>query len=186
MIGFALTGSFCTIGRSLSTLKLLSEKRYEVLPIMSEAAYDTDTRFGASTEIRKKVCDICKKDIIHSIVDAEPIGPSIKLDALIICPCTGNTLAKIANGITDTPVCMAAKAHLRNDRPLIIALASNDALSANLKNIAILLSRKNIYFTPMIQDDPIAKPHSLVADFDLLFPTLESALNGKQYRKIFV
>ena len=186
MLGFALTGSFCTVGKSLSVLESLIGNGYEVLPIMSETVYNTDTRFGNCLEIRNKVSEICKKDIIHSIVDAEPIGPKVKLDALIICPCTGNTLAKIANGITDTPVCMAAKAHLRNDRPLIVALASNDALSANLKNIATLLSRKNIYFTPMIQDDPSGKPHSLVADFKLLLPTLDYALRGKQYQKIFV
>ena len=119
-------------------------------------------------------------------MDAEPLGPKLPMDALVICPCTGNTLAKMANGITDTAVTMAAKAHLRSDRPLIIALASNDALSANLKNIATLLSRKNVYFVPLVQDDPQNKPHSLVADFSLLLPTLRFAMEGKQYRKLFV
>ena len=129
---------------------------------------------------------MCGRGVVHSIVESEPLGPKIALEAMIISPCTGNTLAKLASGITDTAVCMAAKAHLRGNRPLIIALASNDALSANLKNIATLLSRKHVYFVPMRQDDPKNKPHSLIADFDLLLPTLESALGGVQYQKIFV
>ena len=123
---------------------------------------------------------------MHTITDAEPLGPKIALDALVICPCTGNTLAKMAQGITDTAVTMAAKAHLRGDRPLIIALASNDALSANLKNIATMLNRKHVYFVPMNQDDPQKKPHSLVADFSLLRPTFDAAMRGEQYQKIFI
>ena len=186
MIGYCITGSFCTIASSLKIMKKMIEKGIEVLPIMSENAYNTDTRFGDSFSIRNEITEMCGREIVHSIVGAEPLGPKIKLDALIIAPCTGNTLSKIANGITDTTVCMASKAHLRNNRPLIIALASNDGLSANLKNIATLLSRKNVYFTPMIQDDPISKPHSLVADFDLLEETLENALCGKQITKIFI
>ena len=185
MIGFALTGSFCTVARSIGILECLIENGYEVMPIMSETVYNTDTRFGNSKDIRKRIEDLCGKEIIHSIVEAEPLGPSIKLDAMLICPCTGNTLAKIANGITDTAVCMAAKAHLRNNNPLVITLATNDALSANLKNIGTLLARKNIYFTPLQQDDPNGKPHSLVADFSLTVSTLESALSGKQFQKIF-
>ena len=122
----------------------------------------------------------------HTVVDAEPLGPAIRLEALILAPCTGNTLAKIANGITDTAVCMAAKAHLRRDAPLIISLASNDALSANLRNIATLLSRKCVYFVPMLQDDPEKKPHSLVADVTLLQPTLAAALEGRQFRRLFL
>jgi dipicolinate synthase subunit B len=129
---------------------------------------------------------MCKKEPIHTVVDAEPLGPKITLDALVICPCTGNTLAKMAQGITDTAVTMAAKAHLRSDRPLVIALASNDALSANLGNIAKLLTRKNIYFVPMLQDDPNKKPHSLVADFSLIEKTLDYAMTGKQIRKLFL
>ena len=120
------------------------------------------------------------------MVDTEPLGPTVRLDALVISPCTGNTLAKLANGITDTAVCMAAKAHLRSDRPLILALASNDALSANLRNIGILLSRKHIYFVPMVQDDPEKKPHSLVADFSCLSRTMEAALQGRQERRLFL
>ena len=159
MIGFALTGSFCTISKALDIMKNLVSRGYEIVPIMSENAYDIDTRFGKAEDIRKKITDICGREIVHSIVESEPLGPKIKLDAMLICPCTGNTLAKLANGITDTSVTMAAKAHLRNDNPLLICLASNDALSANLKNIATLMSRKNVYFTPMNQDDQINKPH---------------------------
>ena len=185
-IGFAYTGSFCTISKSIDIMERLVNNGMEVLPIMSENAYNTNTRFGEASTIRNRISKICDKTIIHSIVDAEPLGPKIKLDALIISPCTGNTLSKIANGITDTPVCMAAKAHLRNNSPLIIALATNDALSANLRNIGTLLSRKNVYFTPMIQDDPINKPHSLVADFERIEDTLDKALIGQQVTRIFI
>ena len=167
-------------------MTILLEKGYDILPVMSENVYYTDTKFGRADDLRKKVRELCGREIISSIVDAEPIGPKELLDILVICPCTGNTLAKLAQGITDTAVTMAAKAHLRSDRPLVIALASNDALSANLKNIGTMLNRKNVYFVPMSQDDPIKKPHSLVAEFDLLLPTLEFARTGKQYRKIFV
>ena len=186
MVGFAYTGSFCTISKSMEIMQKLVSKGMEILPIMSENAFYTDSRFGDAFSIRNKISDICNKEIIHTIVGAEPLGPNIELEALIICPCTGNTLAKLANGITDTAVCMAAKAHLRNNGPLIIALASNDALSGNLMNIAALLSRKNIYFTPMVQDDPVNKPHSLVANFDLVELTLENALEGKALNKIFL
>lgn len=185
-VGYAYTGSFCTVSKSITVMKKLVEAGMNIIPIMSENVYNTNTRFGEAIIINKKVSEISGNEIIHTIVDAEPLGPQIKLDALIISPCTGNTLSKIANGITDTPVCMAAKAHLRNNNPLIIALATNDALSANLKNIGTLLSRKNVYFVPMIQDDPINKPHSLVADFDLIEKTLEYALKGKQITKIFI
>ena len=153
---------------------------------MSECAYSTDTRFWLASEFVERVEGLCGRAVIHSIADAEPLGPKRPLDALIICPCTGNTLAKLANGITDTPVCMAAKAHLRSDRPLLITLASNDALSANLRNIGTLLSRKSVYFTPMVQDDPTAKPHSLVADFGMVPEALEAAMEGKQLRPVFL
>jgi dipicolinate synthase subunit B len=186
MIGFAMTGSFCSIPTSLILLKKLAEKGCEIVPIMSDTLYKTDIRIGTAEDIRKSVKDLTDKEIIHTIVGAEPLGPKSKLDALVICPCTGNTLAKIANGITDTAVCMAAKAHLRNDKPLIIALASNDALSANLQNIAKLLSRKNVYFVPMTQDDPQKKPHSLVFDSSYLFETIEHAQKGIQVPKIFI
>ncbi|MBE6583674.1 MAG: dipicolinate synthase subunit B [Ruminococcaceae bacterium] len=186
MIGYALCGSFCTFEQSFKTLCKLKETYPDIVPIMSYNAYNTDTRFGKSRDWNDKIENLCGRKIINTIADAEPLGPKNPLDALIIAPCTGNTLAKIANGITDTPVCMAAKAHLRQDRPLIIALASNDAMSANLANLSKLLMRKSIYFVPMLQDEPIKKPHSLVCDFSLLPCALENALMGKQIRKLFL
>jgi len=184
MIGYAMCGSFCTVQKSLKQMQSLVLQGYEVLPIMSDILYNTDTRFGKCEEIRKQVADICGRDIIHTIPEAEPLGPTVKLDALIVAPCTGNTLAKLANGITDTAVCMAVKAHLRNDRPVVIALASNDALSTGLSNIALMMARKNIYFVPLAQDDPEGKPHSLVCDFERLNETLVHAMNGKRIDKI--
>lgn len=185
-IGFAMCGSYCTHEQALSQLDVLLKKGYEVQPIVSENVYMTDTRFGSAQTLRDTLYAKTGKPVVHTIVDAEPLGPRSPLDALILCPCTGNTLAKLADGITDTSVTMAAKAHLRGDRPLIVALASNDALSSNLKNIATLLSRKCVYFVPLKQDDPQNKPHSLVADFSLLFPTFEWAMQGRQYRKLFL
>lgn len=185
MIGYAFCGSFCTHKKSLETLEIVLSSGYDVQPIVSENVYSTDTRFGKAASLCDSLKRLCGRDIIHTIVQAEPLGPQIKLEAMIISPCTGNTLAKIANGITDTAVTMAAKAHLRSNRPLVIALASNDALSSNLKNIGALLSRKSVYFVPMEQDEPIEKPHSLIADFDLLPQTLESAIKGKQYQRVF-
>ena len=185
MIGYAFCGSFCTHQKSLEMLKEIINKGYDVQPIMSENVYSTDTRFGKATDLIEKVKEMCNREIIHTIVQAEPLGPKIKLDALIISPCTGNTLAKMANGITDTTVTMAAKAHLRSNRPLVLALASNDALSANLKNIGTLISRKSVYFVPMEQDEPIEKPHSLIADFSLLPQTLAHAMDGKQFQRVF-
>ncbi len=186
MIGFALCGSFCTLSRSVDILRQLRAAGYDILPIMSDITYTTDTRFGRAALFIEQVEAICERPIVHTISEAEPLGPRISLEALVICPCTGNTLAKLANGITDTPVCMAAKAHLRSDRPLLITLASNDALSANLRNIATLLARKHVYFTPLVQDDPAAKPHSLVADFDRVPAALEAALTGRQLRPMFL
>ncbi len=186
MLGFAMCGSFCTHAAALRELKGLLTAGYEIQPIMSETVFETDTRFGPAARLCEQIEEMCGRKIIHSVVEAEPLGPSIVLDALIVCPCTGNTLAKIANGITDTSVTMAVKAHLRSDRPLVLSLASNDALSANLCNIATLLSRKHVYFVPMNQDDPEKKPHSLVADFSLLTPTLNAAFAGRQFRKLFL
>lgn len=186
MIGFAMCGSYCTHAASLRELERLKDRGADILPIVSENVYRTDTRFGSARALRERLGAICGRECIHTVVDAEPLGPKMPLEALIICPCTGNTLAKMANGITDTAVTMAAKAHLRSDRPLIIALASNDAMSANLGNIAALLNRKCVYFVPMRQDDPTGKPHSLVADFSLLRATFDEAMNGKQYRKLFI
>ena len=186
MIGFAMCGSFCSFEKSVNTLEKLIEEGYDVLPIMSGISYSTDTRFGSCSLWRERVETLCGHSILHTIPDTEPLGPKIALDALVICPCTGNTLSKLALGMTDTSVCMAAKAHLRCDRPLLIALASNDAMSANLGNIATLLKRKNIYFVPMIQDDPVSKPHSLVADFSLVPSCLRDAIDGRQARPLFL
>lgn len=165
MIGFAMCGSYCTHKYAIEELKKLIDAGYEVVPIVSENVYSTDTRFGTAKDLQNKLFELTGMEVISTIVDAEPLGPKIKLDPLIICPCTGNTLAKMAQGITDTSVSMAAKAHLRSNRTLVIALASNDALSANLKNISTMLNRKNVFFVPMTQDDPDGKPHSLVASF---------------------
>ena len=186
MIGFAFCGSFCTLSHSLAAMRQLRADGYEILPIMSEKVYETDTRFWRAEEFRETVRSLCGKEIIHTIVDAEPLGPQINLDALIISPCTGNTLAKIAGGITDSSVTMAAKAHLRSDRTTLISLASNDAMSANLANIAQLLLRKNVFFVPMRQDDPKGKPHSLVADFTLLGESLACAQKNSQRLPLFL
>ncbi len=163
-LGYALCGSYCTHARSLAVLEELV-KTYEVVPIVSENVASTDTRFGKAADTVEILTQLCGRAPIATIRDAEPLGPKEPLDLLVIAPCTGNTLAKMAHGITDTAVTMAAKAHLRSDRPLLLALATNDALSANLENIARMRSRKNVYFVPMAMDDPAGKPHSLVADF---------------------
>ena len=186
MIGYAFCGSFCTLSHSLAAFRRLRADGVDLLPIFSERVYETDTRFWRAEEFRHAVESLAGKSAIHTIVEAEPLGPTTPLDALVIAPCTGNTLAKIAQGITDSAVTMAAKAHLRADRPLVIALASNDSLSANLSNISSLLLRKQVYFVPMRQDDPQKKPHSLVADFTLVADALTSALEGKQMRPLFL
>ncbi len=186
MIGYAICASYCTHKASLSALRELVSLGYDIQPIISENAYSLDTRFGTAEELREQVKKICGREIIHTITDAEPLGPKTPLDAMIIAPCTGNTLAKIANGITDTSVTMAAKAHLRRDKTLIIALASNDAMSQNLGNIAKLITRKSVYFVRMVQDDPIGKPHSLVARMQEIPEALSMALAKKQMRPLFL
>ncbi|MBR2354277.1 MAG: dipicolinate synthase subunit B [Clostridia bacterium] len=186
MIGFAMCGSFCTHAAALEQMRGLLSDGIELCPIFSENVYGTDTRFGRAEDLIREVRTLCGRQIIHTVTEAEPLGPTCPLEALVICPCTGNTLAKLAAGITDTAVTMATKAHLRSDRPLVIALASNDALSANLKNIGCLLNRKSVFFVPMKQDDPVKKPHSLVADFSLLRPALDAAVRGEQLGKIFL
>ena len=185
MIGYAMCGSFCTLSRSLDVMRSLVATGLEVLPIMSPIGDSTDSRFTVADTFREQVRAVCGRDIVHTVEGAEPLGPRTPLDALIIAPCTGNTMAKIANGITDTSVTMAAKAHLRCDRPLLIALASNDAMSQNLPNLARLLERKGVYFVPMRQDDPTGKPHSLVADFSRIPDALAAALEERQLRPLF-
>lgn len=185
MVGYAFCGSFCTLQKSLEALESLVRLGKDVLPIMSERTYETSTRFFEKEEFRRRVEQITGNRIIHTVKDAEPLGPKTPLEALIISPCTGNTLAKLATGITDTAVTMAAKAHLRCDRPLIIALASNDAMSQNLSNLARLLTRKSVYFVPLVQDAPKEKPHSLVADFSRLEEACLAAMRGEQLRPLF-
>lgn len=185
MIGYGICGSFCTHDRSLSILSHLTEK-YDVIPIVTPSVKHTDTRFGDAETFLKKVRHICGRDIVSSVKDAEPLGPAKPLECLVICPCTGNTLAKLACGITDTAVTMAAKAHLRSGGRLIIALATNDAMSSNLQNIAILLNKKNVFFVPMKQDDPKQKPYSLVADFSLVEKCIEYAADSLQMRPLFL
>jgi len=186
MIGYGFCGSFCTLSRGFFGMEQLIAAGHAVLPLMSEAVYTTDTRFGRAEDFREKVGRACGEEIVHTVVDAEPLGPARPLELLVLAPCTGNTLAKIAQGITDTAITMAAKAHLRRDRPLLVALASNDSLSANLSNVASLLLRKGVFFVPMAQDDPENKPHSLVADFSLIPDCVSAALAGKQIRPLFL
>ncbi|MBR3995553.1 MAG: dipicolinate synthase subunit B [Clostridia bacterium] len=185
MTGFAFCGSFCNHSAAFCVLEDFVKKGIDVLPVMSEKVYTTDTRFGKAKDFIAKVEDLCEKKVIYTIEDAEPIGPKIKLDALIICPCTGNTCAKMAHGICDTSVTMAAKAHLRNERPLVIAYASNDALSIGAPNIGTLLQRKNVYFVPLSMDDADKKPRSMVCDFTRVYETYTDAVSGKQTQKIF-
>jgi len=183
-IGFAVTGSFCTFGTVIPVITELA-KENNVIPILSYSASKTDTRFYKSKDFIRDLKDITKNNPITNIVGAEPIGPKKLFDAVVIAPATGNTLAKLAASITDTPVLMAAKAHLRNNRPLLIAVSSNDALSGNAKNIGALMSVRNIFFVPMSQDDPVNKDRSLIADFSLLIPALEKALELKQIQPIY-
>lgn len=184
-LGFALCGSFCTFKKVIEEMEILSEK-YDIIPIMSEGAALTDTRFGSAEEFRKKITEICGREPITTIKAAEPIGPKALLDILLIEPCTGNTLGKLANGITDTAVTMAAKAHLRNGRPVVIAVSTNDALGTSAQNIGRLMNYKNIYFVPMRQDSPEGKPCSIVADFSKTDPAIENAISGKQIQPVFV
>ncbi len=183
-IGYALCGSFCTLKKSVEALKELADLGYNITPIMSNIVYSTDTRFGDAEYFIKTVEEICKNKIIHTIPAAEPIGPKNLLDAVIVSPCTGNTAAKIALGITDTPVTMAVKAHLRNQKPVVLSIATNDALGASAKNIGLLHNTNNIFFTPYRQDDPQGKNNSLVCDFSLIPETLENALKGKQIQPV--
>ncbi len=186
MIGYAFCGSYCTFARSFSALCTLVSEGYDVQPIMSERAYSTDTRFFLAEDFRKAVEEKTGRKIIHSVRDAEPLGPMTPLDALIIAPCTGNTLAKLARGITDSAVTMAAKAHLRSDRPLLIALASNDAMSQNLSSLSSLVCRRSVYFVPMHQDDTVKKPYSLVADMEMIPMALSALERGEQLRPLFI
>ncbi len=183
-LGYAFCGSFCTIKQSVEALKELAKENYSITPIMSQIVYNTDTRFGEADELIKTVEEICSNKVIHDIAAAEPIGPKNLLDIIVVSPCTGNTLAKIALGITDTPVTMAVKAHLRNNKPVLLAPATNDALGASAKNLGLLHNTKNIYFVPYAQDDPHSKNNSLVCDFSLIPEAVKSALEGVQLQPV--
>ncbi len=181
--GVALCGSYCTFKKAVDTFERLCGV-YDVTPIMSEKSAATDTRFGKAEDFRTRITAAAGREIVDSIVKAEPIGPKRLLDVLIIMPCTGNTIAKLANGITDSAVTMAAKAHLRNDRPVVLAVSTNDALCGNAENIGKLLARKNIYFVPFYQDDPLGKPASLASDLTLVEATVTAAMEGKQLQPV--
>ncbi len=182
-IGFAITGSFCTFRQILPCIEQLSLEN-NVVPILSYSVRDSDTRFYKASDFARDIEKITGKKPLTSIVEAEPIGPQKLLDLLIIAPCTGNTLTKLNHAITDTPVTMAAKAHLRNNRPLLIAISTNDGLTGNARNFGDLINKKNIYFVPFWQDDAEKKPNSLVADFDLLVDAADNALKGIQLQPI--
>ena len=183
-VGYALCGSFCTFARSLETVETLRNLGADITAIMSYNAYELDTRFGAAEQHRRRLIALTGKPIIHEITDAEPIGPKQMFDILVVAPCTGNTLAKLALGVIDTPVCMAVKSHLRGQRPVVLAVSTNDGLSAAAKNIGSLLNLKHFYFVPFRQDDCEKKPFSLAADFSLIPDTILSALDERQLQPI--
>jgi len=185
-VGFALTGSFCTFAKVMPEVERLIKEGAEVFPIVSESVKNFNTRFGNADEWLLKLEGITGKKIISTIIDAEPIGPKSLLDVLVVAPCTGNTCAKIANAITDTPVTMAVKAHLRNGKPVVISISTNDGLGLNAKNIGLLLNMKNIYLVPFGQDDPVKKPNSLVSKNELLIDTILEAMRGKQIQPLLV
>ncbi len=183
-IGVGLTGSFCTYEKAFVQLGKLKEEGAEIVTIFSNASQNTDSRFGTSEEFMKQAEEITGNRPLRTISQAEPIGPKALLDLLIILPCTGNTAAKLANGITDSPVLMAAKAHLRNEKPLLISISTNDALGMNMKNIGILMNVKHIFFVPFGQDDPEKKPNSMTARTQMLIPAAEMALEERQYQPV--
>ena len=184
-LGYALTGSFCTFDKSIREMSGLASMGYDILPIMSENAYSTTSRFGKARDFVSRIEDICSKSVIHTISAAEPIGPKSMCDALIVAPCTGNTLSKLALGVTDTPVCMAVKSQLRIGAPVLLAPATNDALGASAENIGKLLNRKNVFFVPMHQDDPERKPNSMVSRFELIPECVAMALEKRQLQPVF-
>lgn len=183
-IGFAITGSFCTFSKAFHEAELLTDLGAELIPIMSFNASTLDTRFGTAKEHMDRLENICKRRVINTIESAEPIGPKKMTDIMIVAPCTGNTMAKLAQSITDTPVTMAVKSHLRNSLPVVIAVSTNDALSGSAKNIGILQNLKNYYFVPMNQDDSTQKPTSIVADYSQIPMTIVNSLDGKQIQPI--
>ena len=184
-IGLALTGSYCTYDKALAAAEKLAEK-YDLTAVMSETSASTDSRFGKATDFIKRLEELTGKPVLQSIVDVEPVGPKDYFDVLAVAPCTGNTLAKLAAGVTDTAVTMAVKSHLRGGKPVVIAFGSNDGLSASAKNLGELLNRKHYYFVPFYQDAPEAKPRSLAADYELLEDTILAAHEGRQLQPILL
>ena len=183
-IGLALTGSHCTVENVLPEINKLKKMGARIESIISPSVGETSSRFGQADQLKSQLVEITEEQIIDSILSAEPIGPKKKYDILLVAPCTGNTLAKLANGITDTAVLMAVKAQLRNLRPVVLAIATNDGLGINAKNLGLLLSTKNIFFVPFRQDDPFGKPNSLVSKMDLIIPTLSAALGKMQFQPV--
>ena len=186
VLGFAMCGSFCTYQPVLEALEELHTVFPDIIPIMSDVSFETDSRFGSADAFRARLEAICGHEILHTIPEVEPIGPKALLDALVIAPCTGNTLAKLAHSIADTPVTMAAKSHLRNGRPVLVAVSSNDALAGAAENIGRLLARKHYYFVPFGQDDAVKKPTSMVADFAMIPQAMTEALAGRQIQPILL
>lgn len=185
-IGYCLCGSFCTLERSIAALQALAEQGYDLHPIMSEITYATDTRFGRCQDFREQIEAICGRPVLHTIPQVEPIGPKAYLDALVVAPCTGNTLGKLAHGIYDTSVTMAVKAQLRNHRPVVLAVSTNDGLGNSAQSIGRLMAVRGVYFVPMAQDDPVGKPESLVADLTHLEEAVCQALQGHQLQPVYV
>ena len=185
-IGYGITGSFCTFSQTRKAVIRLKEMGAQITPIFSYQTQSCDTRFGSAKEFVEGICGITESEGIKTIVQAEPIGPNNFLDVMVIAPCTGNTAAKLCAGIVDTPVLMAAKAHMRNGKPLVIAISTNDALGMNFKTIGQLMNMKNIYFVPFGQDNHKSKPNSMIANLDLLPDTIDFALKGKQIQPILI
>lgn len=185
-VGFALCGSFCTIDKAIIEIEKLVKEGASIIPIVSEIVQTTSTRFGNAEDTLRKIEELTNNKILKTIKEVEPIGPKGMLDILIIAPCTGNTLSKIALGITDSVVTMASKAHLRNNKPLLLGIATNDALSGSAKNIAGLLNTKNVFFVPFGQDDPVKKPTSMICDFKKILPSARAALAKKQIQPILI
>ena len=183
-IGFAVTGSFCTLNRALNAAQSLKKAGAELYPIFSDSVWQMNTKFGLAAEWEQRFSSLCGREVIKTIVEAEPIGPGNFLDIMAVVPCSGNTLSKMAHCITDGPVLMAVKAHLRNQKPVVLAVSTNDGLGRSMQNIATLMGSKNIYMVPFSQDDPVKKPYSLVADMEATKATVESALDGIQIQPI--
>ena len=185
-LGFAISGSFCTFDRILQVIRSLADEGAQITPILSFNAATLDTRFGTAADLHKKLEEITGKKPLETLIEVEPIGPMALFDVVVVAPCTGSTLGRLANGISDTPVTLAVKSHLRRSMPVVLGISTNDALGASMRNISILKNTKYIYLVPVRQDDPLHKPNSLIADFSLLGKTIEAAKNGIQLQPLFL